>query len=230
MANAEELFDKRFRETIHPYGDGIRPEETIIADFAEHLTGGAVLDLGSGDGRLSRAFALGGNDVTAVDISSEALGQLGIDVQLDGTDEHFTVHKHDLSDSRGLEELLSGQSFDVILLADTLHLLSEAEAREVLRIANAALDEGEHSGILIRGPLPSERFQNVKEQGGRAIWSKRELEQAAGSAGLKVGHYNDIDLPPVHPGGEGQSVFTAVLEKNDLHRRITYEDLAVTDF
>lgn len=115
-----------------PWG---READPLVEKAAEHFTGNEVLDLGAGDGRNALFLAERGFNVTAVDLSEKALGQLnsriaGANLTITSLNEDITTY--DFPDS-----------IDNVICSLVLHFLKRDEAQNVLyKIVESTPKEG----------------------------------------------------------------------------------------
>ena len=114
-------FDKQYKKEKCLWG--LKPS-TIVEYLLKYKRLGKALDLGAGEGRNSLFLAEKGFDVTAVDISKEAirkLERLALDcgVEING-------FVGDIKDNDFRE------NYDVILSIATLHFLGEEDIKRVI--------------------------------------------------------------------------------------------------
>jgi SAM-dependent methyltransferase len=124
-------------------GDGARFYETfitpVVSDLAPFMrlaraTGGPVLDLACGSGRLSVRLAQRGLDVTGVDLSADMLAAFTRRAAVETPDvrERLTLRRADISALDDVEGLHSARFGTVTLAATSLVLLGRPRQRAAL--------------------------------------------------------------------------------------------------
>ncbi len=97
----------------------------IIAEFVGERSGLSVLDIGCGDGSLSRQFLEAGSHVTHLDLSSEMLRRAKMNVSSDASERAQFVEGSFLD--RSLTEQLSRKRFDLVLCVGVLAHVGDLE-------------------------------------------------------------------------------------------------------
>ena len=100
-----------------PFGDDVH---NLVKAILMHKKFGAVLDIGAGQGRNALFFASRGFDVTAIDLSNEAIGQIQKSAREIGV-----VLDTAIMDVR---KYVPKKKFDVIICLFVLHHLEAGEA------------------------------------------------------------------------------------------------------
>lgn len=192
----------------HPYGEGLKPVEIgLLAD----IRGCNILDIGSGDGRLTTVMAEQGNNVFAVDGVASALETLVQTATEKGLAERIDTALVDLNVTGALEEAVGRRQFDVVTLANVLHFLERDAAREVLGVVGRRITD--NAEIIIRGPLPRPPLITTGAES-KGAFTKNELTDALTDGGMILTSYNEFDWHPrVLPEGETQTAFFAVAQR-----------------
>jgi SAM-dependent methyltransferase len=147
----------------------------ILVEMARDLAPGRALDLGSGQGDDAIWLALGGWQVTAVDIATIALDTLRSRAEAVGVADRIDPQRHDLSHSFPVGR------FDLIA-ASYLHSPFHLPRRQILRHAANALTEG---GVLL-----------IVDHGSAAPWSWNQDPNRHYASPLEVAL--ELDLDPDH--------------------------------
>ncbi|HET6295841.1 MAG TPA: class I SAM-dependent methyltransferase [Kribbella sp.] len=134
--SAEEMWNARYAESGQIWSG--RPNVVLVQEAAE-LEPGRALDLGSGEGGDAIWLAQRGWQVTAVDVSSVALGRAAEHAAAAGVADRIDWQQHELGKS------FPDGSYDLVS-AQFLHSTGNLPREEILRTAAAAVAPG---GILL---------------------------------------------------------------------------------
>ena len=120
-AEAEESFDAAYQKTEDRYGT---PYQELQNYFKNRPSRGAVLDVGSGQGRDALYLASIGYDVTAVDVS-----EVGVKQMLRKAEQH-NLHIEGLVGN--VLEVAVGETYDVVLFDMLLHSFTQSQQEHIL--------------------------------------------------------------------------------------------------
>jgi SAM-dependent methyltransferase len=172
----------------------------LLDDALASLSGSgsppSVLDCGGGSGTYSVPLAVGGGDVTVIDISADALATLSRRAAEAGVAEQV----HPLQgDVEALGELLGGRQFDLVLAHGILEAVDDLEA--TFTGITAAARPGGLLSILVANPAAAVIARALAGEPALALADLRELdaqpgvdyiEQLCARAGLVVGSRHGV--------------------------------------
>jgi S-adenosylmethionine-dependent methyltransferase len=170
-----------------------------------------LLDCGGGSGSLAVPLAVGGADVTVVDVSIDALGTLLRRAAEAGVSDRVTAVQ---GEAESLKDLLDGAEFDLVLAHEVLENVASvpaalAQITGVLRPRGVvSIVVGNPVAVVIGRALSGDvagALANVREPPVSSI-SVAELEQDCAAAGLTVERV------------DGLGVFTEIVPGIDLER------------
>ena len=148
MTSDQQMWDDRYSESGQIWSG--RPN-VVLVEEVEGLTPGRALDLGSGEGGDAVWLAQQGWQVTAVDISTVALGRAAKLASAAGLEDRIDWQQHELGES------FPEGSFDLVS-AQFLHSLGDFPREEILRSAAAAVAPG--GILLIEGHMGFPSFEH----------------------------------------------------------------------
>ncbi|MFB6720992.1 SAM-dependent methyltransferase [Kribbella sp. NPDC056345] len=141
MTTAEEHWDARYAESTRIWSG--KPNAALVVEVAG-LAPGRALDLGSGEGGDAIWLAQQGWQVTAVDVSSVALGRAAEHAKEAGVEDRIEWQQHELG------KTFPDGTFDLVS-AQFLHSTVEMPREQILREAAAAVAVG--GVLLVEGHL-----------------------------------------------------------------------------
>lgn len=149
-------YDSLYANTDLTFGDG-KPLK-LLKELNHHVSSGAVLDVGGGDGRNALALAKMGYEVTVIDLSEIGLAKL----QKLATKEGLVIRTvcGDIMSAK------IDESYDVIIMSFVLHHIDADEARKIIsKLQNHTKPHGVHliatfsnAGGLYERAKKSDRF------------------------------------------------------------------------
>ncbi len=154
------------------------------------VSGKRIVDLGCGNGRLTRLFAEAGNQVTGVDNSEE---QIKLAKKSAAGSVDFRIGS---MEATGLPDA----SFDIVVLSQSLH--HAADPREVIREAHRLV--APKGRILVLDLLAHEEDWLRGKFGDFWLgFSEADLREWIESAGFKIVHFQITEPSPEYPDLEG---------------------------
>jgi SAM-dependent methyltransferase len=142
----EQAWDSRYAENEHIWSG--KPNEALVAEVSE-LRPGRALDLGCGEGADAVWLAKQGWDVTAVDISSVALGRAAAHATEAGVRVTFEHHN--------LEKTFPSGTYDLVT-AQFLHFWEDFPREKILRSAAEHVAPG--GTLLVEGHMDPGPFHH----------------------------------------------------------------------
>ncbi len=179
-AHASAAFDRAAASAAARYFDADTAD--FLADlpalqaYARH-TGGPLLELGCGTGRLLLPLALAGHRVTGVDLSPDMLGRAEAKTAAAGVAKRVTLLQGDFRHT----PLPETYRFAFVVMNTFLHLLSRAEQLQALRHWHAHLASGGLLLIDVFAPDVSE-LANLQ---GQVEFDKSWVDPAGGATVMK---------------------------------------------
>ncbi len=167
----------------------------------------AVLDLGGGPGKYSKAFASRGLKTVLYDLP-ETIDYVGKEFGLENI-KNLTLKKGDFTEKEFVKEFKAG-SFDIVFMGNICHIYSEDENRALIKRVSKLLKKGGMVAIedFVRGRSPDAEMFAVNmlanTEGGNT-WTEAQYGEWLQYAGF--GDIEVIDLD-----GEEKQLITAFLE------------------
>jgi SAM-dependent methyltransferase len=177
----EQAWDSRYAENDRIWSG--KPNEALVAEVAA-LRPGRVLDLGCGEGADAVWLAKQGWEVTAVDISSVALGRAAAHATEAGVRVRFEHHD--------LEKSFPTGSYDLVT-AQFLHFWEDFNREKILRTAAEHVAPG--GTLLIEGHMDHGPFRHE----GHGDREKRFPAPDEVIAGLGLDDTWEVQTNRVHP-------------------------------
>lgn len=205
----EGMTDSHFWKAVDKYVDGLWGD-----DLRQHSM---VLEVGCGNGRISRPLANDGTTVVGVDISRGMLRKAIADAEAAGNDNLFYV----MGDVENLP--FQDQAFDACVIYGVLHHL--ASPRDCLMEVGRVLEEGgrlyalENNRSIFRGAFDLlVKMKKLWEEhpSDHYVMSPEEVKSWGIAAGLDIATQTMVYLPPhfVNPlGRKGAERTIAVSER-----------------
>ncbi len=144
----EDAWEERYRGRDRVWSG--RPNPVLVAEAGD-LPAGRAMDVGCGEGADAVWLAKRGWEVTAVDISTVALGRAAGHAAEAGVGERITFRHADLRSER------PGEGFDLVS-AQFMHLPPDARRELYTRLAGAVAPGGT---LLVAGHHPSDLATSV---------------------------------------------------------------------
>jgi len=176
----EQAWDSRYAENEHIWSG--KPNEALVAEVSE-LRPGRALDLGCGEGADAVWLAKQGWDVTAVDISSVALGRAAAHATEAGVRVVFEHHN--------LEKTFPTGTYDLVT-AQFLHFWEDFPREKILRAAAEHVAPG--GTLLIEGHLDAGPFHHDHGHADKKFPTPDEV-----IAGLALDESWEIQTSQAHP-------------------------------
>lgn len=169
----------------------------------------SILDCGGGSGRLAVPLAVGGAQLTVVDVSIDALGTLRRRAAEAQAAERVTAVQGEVE---SLSELVRPQSFDVVLAHDVLSNVTDVAA--ALAQLVAALRPGGALSVVIGNPVAVVLSRVLA---GEVVSALDALQRPTGLSGL------DLEAACISAGltiesVRGIGVFSEIVPGVDLER------------
>jgi SAM-dependent methyltransferase len=152
-------------------------EDLQIAEAYAQRTGGPLVDVGCGTGRLLIPLATAGYDVTGIDLSPEMLRIAGAKAQAAGVADRVTLVQGDYADV----SLPGTYRLALVMMNTFLHLTSQADQLRALRHWRKHLSQGGLLLIDVFNPDVAE----LASMDGRLEWDKTWIDPQTGNTVMK---------------------------------------------